>query len=573
MSPENPEINEKSSNKQILHQAIFNTAVVAGIFSIIVFGLLVVNYLQVRLLDPMRTERLENLKLQLAEKPTDEQILTQIRQLDLQIRKDKISRLNFSHQGAILLVAGIIIFISAAKIAADLKRKLPMPQPAHDIQTKQVRHVTLARWSIVSFLVLTGVFAVLFAVTKKVDFSQGSSSYPSEEQINKNWPRFRGPQGSGVSFYTNIPTKWDGKTGKGIIWKTKVPLPGNNSPVIWDDKIFLCGANKNQRQVYCFDRIKGRLIWQKDVTTAIPDGNIPDIEEATSYAAPTMTTDGKRVFAIFPLGDVACFDFKGKNIWNKNLGLPHSMYGYATSLEMYQNLLIIQYDQASADDGKSRIFALDAFSGNTVWEVKRPVGGSWTTPIVAKIGEQHQLITCADPCVISYNPSNGAEIWRAECVSGDLAPSPIYAGDFVFAVSPYNKLSAIKPDGAGDVTTSHIAWTAEGDIPDISSPVSDGKYIYLATTEGILSCIQISDGKKLWFKDVREEFNASPSIVGKYVYLICTDGTAIIIESAEEYREIARNELGEEVFASPAFADGRIYIRSEEYLYCIGNTN
>ena len=573
MSPDNPEIKEQTVKKQILYQTVFNTAVVAGIFSVVVFGLLVVNYLQVKLLDPIRTERLENLKIKLADRPADEQLLTQIRQLDLQIRKDKIARFDFSRKGAILFLVGIIIFISAAKIAANLKKKLPLPQPVTNMQAKQVRQITLARWSVVTFLVLTGVFSLLFAVTKKIDFAESASSYPSEEQINKNWPRFRGPMGSAISFYTNIPSKWDGKTGKGIIWKTKVPLPGNNSPIIWDDKIFISGADKNQRQVFCFDRIKGTLIWKKDVASSIEKEKIPEISEETSYAAPTMTTDGQRVFAIFPTGDVACFDFKGKNLWSKNLGLPESIYGYASSLEMYQDLLIIQYDQAQADDAKSRIFALDAFSGNTIWEVKRPVSGSWTTPIVAKIGQQHQLITSAAPYVITYNPSNGMEFWRAECVSGDLAPSLIYAGGLIFAVDPYNKLAAIKPNGSGNVTKSNIAWTAEGDIPDICSPVSDGERIYLLTTEGSLTCWQVSDGKKLWNKDIRKEFQSSPSLVGTNLFLISTDGTAIIIESAEEYKEISRNELGEEVFASPAFADGRIYIRGKENLYCIGNSD
>jgi len=249
------------------------------------------------------------------------------------------------------------------------------------------------------------------------------------------------------------------------------------------------------------------------------------------------------------------------------------MYGYASSLAMFEKLLIVQYDQGAVEDGLSKVFAFDGFSGQLVWQTKRPVANSWASPVIARIGEGYQLITCADPFTISYDPSTGTELWRADSVSGDVAPSPIYAGGLVFAVDPYNAMHAIKADGSGDVTKTHIAWQTEEDIPDICSPTSDGSLVYLLTTEGVLACFDSSDGSKVWAHEFDDMFQASPSIVGDKVVLLTEKGGLIVVGSAKEFKEISRSDLGEKCFASPAFADGRMYIRGNKNLYCIGNKN
>jgi outer membrane protein assembly factor BamB len=283
-----------------------------------------------------------------------------------------------------------------------------------------------------------------------------------------------------------------------------------------------------------------------------------------------VVTDGRRVYAIFATGDIGCFDFNGKRIWTRSLGIPDSSYGYASSLAMYRNLILIQYDQGGPDDGMSKMIALDGFTGQTVWETKRPVPNSWSSPIVTEIGEQFQLLTCGDPWVIAYDPAKGTELWRAKCLAGDIAPSLIYANGLVFAIEPYSKLVAIRPDGRGDVTETHIAWSLEEGAPDICSPVSNGELIFLLSTEGLLSCYKVADGKRLWEQDLRENFWASPSLVGDKLYLLTEEGVMLIVQSGPEFKELARYELGEECRASPAFADGRIYIRGLENLYCIG---
>ena len=417
-----------------------------------------------------------------------------------------------------------------------------------------------------------GVFSLMAG--PRVDFSRGDGAaltpYPSIEEVNKNWASFRGPGGSGISAYKNIPTEWDGETGKGILWKTKVPIGGNNSPVVWGDRVFLAGGDANDLQVYCFDTASGRLQWTGDVTRVRPKPDEDPFEpfEDTGYSTPTVVTNGRQVCAIFVTGDVGCFDLNGRKLWEKSLGIPDSAYGYAASLAIYRNKILIQFDQGSADDGISEMIALDGPSGNVAWRTKRPVANSWSSPVVVGIGDKFQLITSADPWVIAYDPASGTELWRAECLAGDIAATPIHAHGLVFVEEPYSKTVAIRADGQGQVTETHIAWTNEDGGPDICSPVSDGEVVLLMG-DGLLTCLKVSDGTALWEQDLRAYFFASPCLVGEKLYLLDDKGVMLISEFKPKYKELAKCKLGEECRASPAFADGRIYIRGVENLYCI----
>jgi outer membrane protein assembly factor BamB len=189
---------------------------------------------------------------------------------------------------------------------------------------------------------------------------------------------------------------------------------------------------------------------------------------------------------------------------------------------------------------------------------------------VTLVDDRYQLITCSNPLVIAYNPGDGTELWRADCLGADVAPSPVYANGLVFVIEPHMNTLAIRPDGHGDVTETHIAYKIDF-APDICSPVSNGEMLFLLSTDGLLCCYKTEDGTKLWEKELREYFQASPSLVGDKLYLLSEEGTMFIVETGAEYKEAAKIELGEKCFASPAFADGRIYIRGKENLYCIGN--
>ena len=550
------------------------TAIVGGVFSIIVLGLIVISYFQVRVILPKHEQRLETLKEEIRSRPDNKQLILQIRQLDLRVRQVRIRRWDFSYKGSYFLLSSVVVLLVGVKCAGTFKKKVPAPDLRGDRRDEQVREAMWARWGVTTGLVILGSVALFLVTRPEIDLERagpGGTLYPSIEQISKNWPRFRGPGGLGISAYTNVPGYWNGTTGEGILWKSKVPLPGHNSPVVWGDRVFLSGGDPNKLQVYCFDALSGGLLWTGDVGRAPKLDEEPfEVMEDTGFAAPTVVTDGRRVCAIFATGDIGCFDFDGRKLWTRNLGTPDSAYGYASSLAMYRNLILVQYDQGGVDDQKSKLIALDGFSGQTVWEMKRPVPNSWTSPIVTNIGNQDQIITCGDPWVIGYAPADGAELWRAKCVGGDVAPSPIYANGLIFAIEPYTRLVAIRPDGRGDVTKTHVVWSIEDNTPDICCPVSNGELIFLLTSDGMLTCHKVTDGAKLWEKDMRENFRASPSLVGDRLYLMSEEGLTFIIEAGTEYKELARCELGESCFASPAFADGRIYFRGLQNLYCIG---
>jgi len=562
---------QTAERTRLWHRAAKTTAIVGGVFTGIFAVLLTANLVGSAVLGPARELKLEGMKLQVQKDPTNETLLSEIRQLDLKIRRDRIWRLDFAHTAAHMLLAGVVVLLVAGKIAGDLRKELPHPKHVTDRGEKQVTEARQARWAVVGGLVVLAVGMTLLGMSGWVRFVQAEDDGPpfaSWEEKLTQWHRFRGPGGAGVSAYANIPTSWNGKTGAGILWKTPVPLPGRNSPVVWKDRVFLTGADPNARQVYCFDSQSGQLLWKGDVPT-VPAAAELEIMQDTGYAACTAATDGRRVYAIFPTGDVAAFDFNGRRLWHRNLGVPDSAYGYASSLDTYEKLVLIQYDQGDGSEGTSKVLALDGTNGRVAWETKRDLPNSWASPIIVDVEGTPQYVTLADPNMIAYHPADGKEIWRAECLGGDIAPSPIYAGGLVLALEPYAQLVAVKPTGTGNVTETHIAWRMEEGAPDICSPVSDGRYVYLLETADLLICCRLDTGEKVYEQEIKGDYQASPSVVGDKLYILDMKGVMHIGQAGPEYKELGKCELGEECHASPAFADGRIYIRGNENLYCI----
>jgi outer membrane protein assembly factor BamB len=398
-----------------------------------------------------------------------------------------------------------------------------------------------------------------------------AADLPSAEEYRANWPRFRGPDGGGVSARDDVPLTCDVKTGANIAWIADVPAAGFSSPVVWGSRVFLSGGDEAKRVVICFDVQSGRLVWQAAVpkTEGSPDEN-PEVPDQCGMAAATVATDGVRVYAMFSNGDLAAFNFDGSVAWAKFLGTPKNQYGHATSLLTWQDRVIVQFDQGDADDKLSKLTAFDGATGGVVWQQPRPVGSSWATPILFDAAGKSQIVTLAVPWIIAYAPKDGAEIWRADFLDGEVTPSPVFAGGTLFVVSPSNKLQAIRPDGQGDVTKTHLGFVAEDGIPDVTSPVSNGELIFVVTSGGMLTCYDAKDGKKQWEHDFDEECHASPSISGGTLFLITNKGALIAVGAAREFREIGRSPLGEKVFASPAFAQGKIFVRGVKHLICIG---
>ena len=558
------------------HRAAVRTAWVAGVFCALAAIVLAVNWLRLQTADPLDSPALTGLKLALQEQPMSETLKQEIRELDGQLRQEFERRQAFARHGAVLLLCGVVVCVASAGIAAHGRWKLPMPGRINTEPGEQARLAArVRRWASIAGIVIA-LGSVAWAMTVSSVLSriaeQTAPSYPSFEELAANWARFRGPGGSGIAPPGDYPTSWDAKTGKGIVWKSPVPLAAPNSPIVWGDRVFLSGATKDKREVYCYDAATGAMLWQRPVDniTGSPE-KPPSVLDKTYYAVPTMAADGRRVYAIFANGDIIAFDFEGNRRWARNLGLPQNDYGHASSLLIYRHLVIVLYDQAYEDSGKSKLMALHAVTGRTVWETRRPVGTTWSTPIIARTENGDQIITLAKPLVISYEAISGKELWRAELLDGEIAPAPVFANGLVFVTNSGAVLAAIKPDGSGDVTASHVVWQAdELPLPDITSPVTNGELIFLVTTNGELTCCEAATGKKLWEHELDMPCYASPSIIGDRLLLVSEKGAAIFCKVGRKYEELGRATLGEKVHASPAFHAGRIYIRGGKNLYCIG---
>jgi len=394
---------------------------------------------------------------------------------------------------------------------------------------------------------------------------------PAPTDVLINWPMLRGPGGIGVITASNYPVKWNGAAGENILWKTDIPLPGWNSPVVWGDRVFMTGASVDKRELYCFSGEDGKILWSKQLDFIDPAMKKPQVMEDTGYAPATCVTDGKRVFAAFPNGDLFCYDYDGNQVWKKSFGLPDNMYGHASSLAMYKNLLIVQFDQGnSADSGKSAIYGLQAKDGGIVWRTLRAVPNSWTTPVVINDGAADIVVTIASPWMTAYAPLTGLELWKANVMSGDVAPSPAFADGVVYVANMGSYTSAVKTGGSGDVTKSNILWRTSENLPDISSPVASKGLLYMVTTDGTLTCVDASNGQKNYEHSFDVTVNASPIVIGNQVYLLDAQGTMHIITAASVFAEESKGSVPDKTLATPAFAKGRIYIRGSKTLYCIG---
>jgi outer membrane protein assembly factor BamB len=386
----------------------------------------------------------------------------------------------------------------------------------------------------------------------------------TEEAIRRNHNSFRGPHGNGVSNHRNIPVDWDGASGKNILWKIKIPLHGYNSPVIWGDNLFFSGADNSKRMVYCYNRHTGQKLWEKEVNNipgspAVP----PKTTEDTGLAAPTMTVDGHRVYALFGTGDIIAFDLKGNRVWAKNLGVPDNHYGHSSSLLIWNQKVFIQYDTHKG----SKVLAINAENGSVVWETTRTSDVSWASPIFAKVDGQMQLILLGNPDLTAYNPETGVKLWSVNCMSGEVGPSPAFGGGRVYAANEYATMAAANP------ISGEIIWQDRYYLPEVSSLLYHDELLYIATTFAVIACFDAATGKIIWEIDTKDGFYSSPVYADGKIYVFDLSGNAYILKPGREANLIASPSLGEKIFATPVFSDGRIYIRGNEHLYCIGNPN
>ena len=388
------------------------------------------------------------------------------------------------------------------------------------------------------------------------------SPYPTHEELLGQHPSFRGPYGLGISSHKSIPTSWDGASGENILWKIEIPLEGYNSPVIWDKKVFVTGANETSQIIYCYDLNSGALIWEHSVSdiTRASTGKIRPTED-TGFAAPTVATDGRNVFAIFATGDVVGLDINGNRLWGRNLGTPDNHYGHSSSLLLWKDKLFVQFDTNRA----GKVMALNTVSGETSWETARLSKISWASPILADVGNHKELVLSSSPQVAAYDPETGKELWTLDCLSGEIGPSPGFLDGVVFAANEYANLVAIKPGSPAE-----ILWENNEYLPEVASPVAYNGLLYIATSYGVLACFDAVSGEMLWEYEADQGFYASPIIADGKLFCLDMDGIMHIISLERTMRLINKSELGEPTVSTPALAEGKILIRGYHHLYCIG---
>jgi outer membrane protein assembly factor BamB len=563
-------------------------AYVAALFTSILCLIMAWQYGRLKAKDPLKSVEIAALKEKLLIHPTDEALKGQIRALDLEVRRHYFDQVRLNRIGAWLAVGGVLVAIFAGRQASGIRQKLPMPQGNPAAAEEPRRSRTRSRWSAATVGSLSVLALVSIAVTARTALPSRVSGvepllgvhsrvpvaapdFATAAEMEQNWPRFRGSSGGGITALTNLPMTFDAKTGSGITWKVEIPTPGFNSPIIWGKRIFLSGGDAVRREVLCFDLDRGDLLWRQGIehipgSPATP----PKVPEQTGYAASTMATDGRRVYAIFANGDLAAFTLDGRQAWAKSLGAPKNPHGHATSLLCSGGRLMVQFDQGESDRSGSTLYAFEGATGATAWQRSRPVPASWATPLEIQVDQKPVIIALGVPWIMAYSAKDGTELWRADGLANEVTSSPIFAGGLVYAISPNEKILAIRPDGQGDVTKSHVIWSAEDNVPDITSPVSNGELLFTVSTPGMLTCYDAKDGKKLWEQDLGMECRASPSLAGTRLYVFGTKGVTVIADVGRRFKELARADLGEKVFASPAFGPDRMIVRGISHLFCIG---
>ncbi len=617
----------KQNNIKSVHYriSVFNrVAYITGGFAVLLMLLLITNFLQIKSNDPLELQSLNELLEQYDADSKNEVLKEEIRNLDLLARKAFFTNEWQLRTGGVLLLVFTLVSLSCFRTVQSLKFKLELPDGEKKENEWQQKTDTRNAMSYIGIF-LIGLVAVVYYFSDKEfnRYLQNPSAEVAENEIPENQQKpiegiaeesstiaepekgedieeqtkeevgnannenpekpnfqpapqpttdllkvnhvgFRGYRGQGVSYSKNIPVEWDGASGKNVKWKTQIPRSGYSSPIIWNDLVFITGGDDVAREVYCFNRKTGKIIWTVLVDN-IPGSpsQAPKVTDDTGLAASTMTTDGTYVFAIFATGDVICLDMKGKKIWAKNLGVPDNHYGHSSSLLCYKDLLYIQYD----DNNSGKLIGLDTKTGNEKFRTKRTSSISWTSPILIERAGQMEVVIDSDPGVAGYDAVTGKEKWKVECLTGEIGASPAYNGTYVFVSNEYAKMVAVKPGN-----NASIVWEGYDDLPEVSSPVANEKILITATSFGAVGCFDVNTGNKLWGHDFGEGFYASPILVEGKIYLMDMTGIMHIFKASETFELIAQPSIGEPVVSTPAFIDGNIYIRGNKNLYCISET-
>jgi outer membrane protein assembly factor BamB len=391
-----------------------------------------------------------------------------------------------------------------------------------------------------------------------------------------NWPAWRGPQANGVSDEKGLPLTWS--PTQNIRWKAPLPGPGNSTPIIWGDRVFLTQAldGGKRRALIAFDRRTGQKLWQQEVPC--------EVAETTHRQNPPCSgspiTDGEAVYAHFASGGVLACDFAGKKLWHRDFGPVLHKWGNGSSPVLYKDLLIVFQGPGEP----TFLTALDKRTGRTVWKVDEtainsPIFGSWSTPVIVKVGDHDELIMPlpgdkigGDGLFKGYDPATGKELWRCTGLGTEVYAMPIVSAknDLVVGISGHNgPTAAVKLGGKGDVTATHLLWRNTKNPQRVGSGVLHGDHLYLADADGFAECLEAKTGKQVWKERLGGTLWGSLLLAEGRLYVSNLEGKTFVLAASPEFKLLATNDLAEPIYAAPAVAEGELFLRTYQNLYCI----
>ena len=395
----------------------------------------------------------------------------------------------------------------------------------------------------------------------------------------QNWPQWRGPSLNGVSAEKNLPVKWT--TEENVVWKVSMPGFSGSTPIIWRDRIFLNVADGDNIAIWSIDKTKGAVLWKQP----LGGGNVKMRKQ--NMSSPSPVTDGRAVYVMTGTGILKAFDFAGKELWSRDIQKEYGEFGlnwgYASSPLLHDDSLFVQVLHGMKTDDPSYVMRIDKKNGKTLWKVDRATNAirespdSYTTPALLRYGKTTEIVITGGDCVTGHDPANGKELWRANGLNPDNNPfyrivaSPIVFNEVIYAPTRVKPLLALRAGGRGDITSSHVLWsTANG--PDVPTPVTDGKYFYIVNDRGVVWCLDAKTGAEIYAQQRIKPgtYSGSPVLADGKIYITNEDGLTTVIAAGPKFEVLAENALNDYTLSSPAISDGRIYIRTAQHLYSIG---
>jgi outer membrane protein assembly factor BamB len=384
----------------------------------------------------------------------------------------------------------------------------------------------------------------------------------------ENWPQWRGPRLDGTSLDQGFPVKVDEKS---LAWRVELPGVGHASPIVWGDRVFTVAAvaETEERVLQCLNRADGKMLWQKRVLKSPLEGK----HRLNSHASSTPATDGERVFTAFLEGEsvvVSAHDFSGQQLWQVRPGVFASKHGFCSSPILFEDKVIVNCDH----DGPGYIVAFARADGRELWRIARPnQTRSYCVPVIREMAGRTQMVLSGTKCVTSYDPRDGRLLWMIDGPTEQFVASLVHdeksglllmTGGF-----PEHHILAIKPDGVGNVTDTHIEWRTNKGVSYVPSPICENGWFLIVSDSGIGHCFDAKTGDIVWEERMKEHHASLVSAEGR-VWFINDFGTLRTVKPSRSYDLVAESELEEKVFASPAMSEGQIFVRGERGLICLG---